>query len=732
MSNSYEFTLCILGDDSEFDLEDYCSPPPPLSLSAPELNVAPPVAVLRHAASSTELLYERAMARFYKAVEIEEQETRRRSISVDIEARRKSFSVDETKIHTQIAKDIVEIESEKSILKRRFPDDNTMTLKLKLPKQFESLDDETESSQMSETQYNTRKNEVNTPDDLVNISASTARNHEEDFCDDYTASTISSADEGEYDFEKDDDEIPTRRSQKRAGDLKIYHPRMLSPYRAPEMSEAAAVLTKPLNPLPDPNFKPKPILKRPASADGRRPAPSKLDDSFMNNLFGRRSVSPSPLTSKQHRKSVEIDTVPKIMFEYDSPPPSLPSPTPPAPPKPKIEPIVKIEQKKIEESKRIIIETHKIIEPPAPSLPPSSPKPQPKITIDEPAEDPEMIRRREIAKQRSEENAKKMLQLRQASLEETKVVADFYGDIIKDVSRPITKPKVPIYMDPEALKKLQMDDDDDEEEKTENDSGITSSTELSPSTSQSRPFSPTRGFKPQINHVSQPIAARTFSPPPPPGSRRVVATDSKPKPKTATMKTELNYDEADVEIDKEKLINEIQTRGRTIIPKSTVNVSSSGLTKKRDQSHSRTRDSSLARAELATKSPAESTILRRREKSQSRTRNRSESKSPSAMNRKIIINKVVSQKVLNNNPTATTSTTPESATSSRPMTPNERQEEVDLKVKSSLTSVTDMTIFVFAAYLYFFKSAILALPILMLLIYRQISDKLTWFKRKKS
>lgn len=694
--------------------------------SAPDLNVVPRVQVpLRHASSSTELLYERAMARFYKAVEIEEQETQRRSMSVDIEARRRSFSVDDSKVHNQITKDIVDkpIENEKSILKRRFPND-TMELKLKLPKQFESLDDETENSQMSETTYNTKQNEINTPDNLANMLSSTSRHHEEDFYDDYTASTISSADEGEYEFEKDDEEIPTRRSQKRGGDLKTYHPpRMLSPYRAPDMSEAAAVLTKPLNPLPDPNFKPKPILKRPASADGRKPAPSKRDDGFISNLLGRRSVSPCPLTSKQHRKSVEIDVVPKIMFE--SPPAS---PTPPEPPAAiKTENIVKIEPKKIEEPKRIVIETHEIIQPPAPA----SPKPQPKVTIaEEPTEDPEIIRRREIAKQRSEENAKKMLQLRQASLEETKVVADFYGDIIKDVSRPITKPKVPIYMDPEALKKLQMEEDDDEE-KTENDSGITSSTDLSPSTSMSRPFSPTRGIlqqvKPQINNQPIVAAARTFSPPPPPGSR-VLSTASVPK--TATMKNELNSDDVDVDIDKEKLINEIQTRGRTIIPKSTVNISS-GPAKRRDQSHSRTRDSSLARSELATKSPTESTILRRREKSQSRTRNRSESKSPSAMNRKIIINKVVSSKGINDNPSASTSTA-EQMTTSRPMTPNERQEEVDLKVKSSLTSVTDVTIFVFAAYLYFFKSAILALPILTLLIYRQISDKLSWFKKKKS
>jgi hypothetical protein len=67
----------------------------------------------------------------------------------------------------------------------------------------------------------------------------------------------------------------------------------------------------------------------------------------------------------------------------------------------------------------------------------------------------------------------------------------------------------------------------------------------------------------------------------------------------------IEIDETD-NMDKEKLMNEIQTRGRTIVPKS---VASSSIMKKRDQSHSRTRDSSVARQELAAKNPAESTIL---------------------------------------------------------------------------------------------------------------------------
>ena len=76
--------------------EEYFAPPPPLSQSAPELNIAlPEPPMMRFAVSSTELLYERAMARFYKAVEYEETEARKRSVSMESDARRRSFSVDQ-------------------------------------------------------------------------------------------------------------------------------------------------------------------------------------------------------------------------------------------------------------------------------------------------------------------------------------------------------------------------------------------------------------------------------------------------------------------------------------------------------------------------------------------------------------------------------------------------------------------------------------------------------------
>lgn len=65
---------------------------PPLSLSVPDLHdyVAQQMnQPLRRSASSTELLYEKAMQRFYQAVELDEAEMeRKRSMSVEPNTKR--------------------------------------------------------------------------------------------------------------------------------------------------------------------------------------------------------------------------------------------------------------------------------------------------------------------------------------------------------------------------------------------------------------------------------------------------------------------------------------------------------------------------------------------------------------------------------------------------------------------------------------------------------------------
>ena len=679
-------------------MEEYFAPPPPLSQSAPELNtLLPEPPMMRFAVSSTELLYERAMARFYKAVEYEEHENaRKRSASEEQDGRRRSFSVDQDGKRLSIQGDPQEAaltrlrinsltETERmSVLRRRLSGE-APNLQLNIPR-LSIKDDSFEENER--TQLNTLRNELNTPEmlerspsPLAGVAAPVAEG--ETISDDYTDSTASSEDE---------ENVPTRRSRTRSNEINTYHPRMLSPYRQPENSEAAAVLTKPLPPLPDPNFVPKPILKRPASADGRKSAPSKPERKIMS-LFGRRSVSPSPTPSpRTQRKSVEIDEVPRIMNEFvrENVAADLPK--------------IKVEEPKVPEVKQI----------------------EPDV---EPEPEPVPVRRV------SEAEKRKVMERRQGSIEENHAMADFYGDIIKDHAVRPGKPKIPIYMDPDALKQLELEDD------IQNDSGITSSVDLSPLPTLTQPFSPPRSSSPR--RASESIKLRTFSPPPSNDFvyGRRLSDSTKIKPMTDILSIIPKKDSLNVSIEPTQQktngsvlqkhdgfvsstssIDEVQQRGRVVKPKT------GAVPKRRNQSQSRSRDSSCVRTEIPSigKNPLESTILSRREKSSSRTRNRSESKSPSAMNRRVIINRFA--------PAPPKSfpreMTPQTPVVSRPTTPKEFQEQVQLKVKSTMSYATDVTILLFSTYIYFFKGALLALPIILLLLYRQISDKIPSFRKK--
>ncbi|XP_030767086.1 muscle M-line assembly protein unc-89-like isoform X2 [Sitophilus oryzae] len=84
VSGSSEFMLVLYSDESEKDRTDIFnfhenSIPPPLSLSAPELSGLEELQFLplKNSASSTELLHERAIMRFYQAAEEEEKELER-------------------------------------------------------------------------------------------------------------------------------------------------------------------------------------------------------------------------------------------------------------------------------------------------------------------------------------------------------------------------------------------------------------------------------------------------------------------------------------------------------------------------------------------------------------------------------------------------------------------------------------------------------------------------------
>ncbi|KAG7313021.1 hypothetical protein JYU34_000102 [Plutella xylostella] len=187
----------------QLDLEDALSPPP-LSLSAPDLTARgpPPFPALRHACSSTELLHERAMARFYRAVALQEQRQ-----------------------HPP----------------PRAPSEDTVVVTPASHRAPEIII-KSDSVEDREYVYSSRQASQEKEDNRWNS-----------FDEDYTASTATS------DEDEDEDEGGSLADERRySEEEEPYSPRGKLASPSPEPPRAPL---KPL-PLPDPNFVPKPILKR--------------------------------------------------------------------------------------------------------------------------------------------------------------------------------------------------------------------------------------------------------------------------------------------------------------------------------------------------------------------------------------------------------------------------------------------------------------------------------------
>ena len=688
--------------------------PPPLSQSAPELNTMPPaVPLLRYAVSSTELLYERAMARFYKAVEYEESENaRKRSVSVEVDGfRRRSFSVDQEARRLSINGDAqstaltrLRINSlteneRRSSLRRRLSGDS-QNLPIIVPRKLSLLEDAPikEVDQRVITKRNTKLNQLDiSSPDLKRSPSPGVKDGIENLSDDYTDSTASSEN-----TLSEPVITASRRSRLRADeDLDTYHPpRMLSPYRQPENHEAAEVLTRSLPPLPDPNFVPKPILKRPSSSDDektKKKAPDKPERKSLKGLFGRGSKSPSASPSPSPKEMRKSENKPEIVKE-------IPKPV------------------------EIVREIRKQSEPP-PEVP--------EIKIVQPQIEEEVIIMAPIIRP-SDLLKKKKLEQRQNSEEENHVVAEFYGDMIKDLTARPMKPKIPIYMNPEALKQLELDDDEEDELELKEvvpeffaNRAFSPKPTITPEVRNpyfTRPETPNRPFSPNNSQPSSSPAPRTFSPSPrtfSPSPRTFspppVIIDEPIEQVKAPMHRKSLPANGDIprvseHIMKTNSVDETDLRGRT---------SRTGtLPKRRNASQSRSRDSSCVRSDVPILAQPRRDI---QSQSQSKTRNRSESKSPATLNRKVIINRVIPTPVNNIRNIRPLSQSP---VSSRTVTPSEMQEEIETKVKTTMSYATDLSILIFATYVYFFKHALLALPILLLLLYRQLQDKIPdWMKK---
>ncbi|XP_058053259.1 titin isoform X2 [Anopheles bellator] len=423
--NSSEFMLVLYNEQEarkntrnstfDFELDELVAPPPPLSLSAPELNVEPPPApAMRAGVSSTELLYERAMARFYQAVAYEESENQRKEAEeAEQQALRRRQTeqpaLDDKNAGNTTATVNRSLADRRSSLRKRLSGDKDSIVKQSSFEQDPVVQHQPQQQQQQLSHSTLAEEPI--PEELpAEDTVAPGERHSDEEEAESVSSSMSSMIEELKRRELEHQQQLQQQAMKRRGfmdddqvDEEPYHPgvqRMRSPYRNPDPSQAIEVLTVPM-PLPDPNFVPKPILKRPSTevlaTTQSLPAPVLQT----RTLTPERQVSPAK-ASPVRQKSPTPEPVTVAL------PPKEPSPA----------------------KKTIPVVT-----------PPLSEK-QP------PAE--EDIKRAIV----SEAARQRRLETRQNSIEESRAVADFYSDMVQQIESSKKPRKLPLYMSPDEVRKL--------------------------------------------------------------------------------------------------------------------------------------------------------------------------------------------------------------------------------------------------------------------------------------
>ncbi|XP_061398074.1 titin homolog, partial [Musca vetustissima] len=395
-------------DSFELDLEDAIQPPP-ISISAPDLALLEYTSALhtfplRRSVSSTELLYERAMARFYEAVELEEAE----------KARKLKISQDKIAAPTNVRKrlgsmtEAERLSFEKRSEMRRQSADIAHDIKSSALHKWNSKENIGDMKPLSRTMpqmYNKRQESQESGEISDEYQTRSEPNHREDSYDlgsDYTESTASSDADS---IEKFKMELMARTHSPSPRELETYHPRNMSagvftPYRAPTPDEAALVLTRPV-PLPSPDFVPKPILKRPSYENVLQ---------ANNNQSMEPPNSPSSNVKPESPASDKLDIAKgiKSFFKRDK---------------------RSATERNTEENEMIS-------------------NPQEKTNASLLKAEAEAKR-----KAKEEEEERKRKEAERAMMEEARAAADHYSELVQQVSTT-RKYHTPLYMDQEELKKI--------------------------------------------------------------------------------------------------------------------------------------------------------------------------------------------------------------------------------------------------------------------------------------
>ncbi|KAM7355445.1 myomesin and myosin binding protein [Cochliomyia hominivorax] len=685
-------------DSFELDLEDAIQPPP-ISISAPDLALLDYSTLhtfpIRRSVSSTELLYERAMARFYEAVELEEAE-KARKLKISQDKLATPSNVPPATIRKRLGS-MTEAErlsfERRSELRRQSAD---IAQDLKTIRKWSSKENITElkSSPNKKAMLTHRRQESQESEDFSDdFHTKSAPYREESFelGSDYTESTASSDNDS---IEKFKIELMARTRSPSPRELETYHPRNMSagvftPYRAPEADEAALVLTRPM-PLPSPDFVPKPILKRPSKENV-------LQTDILNNIS---SITKSDNTGNE---KLDIAKGIKSFFKRDK---------------------RSTTEKNTEENELI-----------------SNPQEKSNAAI---------LAAEALAKRKAkeEEEERKRKEAERLMLEEAHAAVDHYSELVQQVTTT-RKYQTPLYMNQEELKKMSGGVEDDDDNASDNiiahrshspDIGL-----IPPVTNKPRLSISERGQLMHVRETASDLAVKEVKP-----SKESESEDLEPEPEpepepeiAALLEPEFEetpivaaaavIDPAPPESEEEIIITSTvvsetveerpDSRGRPRL------VKVKRIIKRRVPSSTRSRDTSLNRPPSSMGSATDTPAPR----AHSRPRRTLESKSPGPLGRKPLSVHLNSHS-LHNGETALVSASQELVETRSPCPISD--EEAHEKVRSAISYSTDMVLFIVACYVYLFKDARLVLPILALMIYRQLGEAIdscipNWMKRKK-
>lgn len=226
-----------------FQLDIDALSPPPISFSAPDLSsrCLMPFKALRNAVSSSQLLHEFAMARFRKAVAMKEEQTKNKDERLNHNT---DIPFKTSHNYDNLTDDQITSKSSEDFNER----------KIKTPEIFIKTD----SLENTENKYDSSQESQNS--EIIE-----PKWQQVSFDEDYTASTVST--DGEYSDDGSFSGDLDRRSPY-PNDEETYNPRDKKARPSPikqlgeEVDEEEESEHEPLKPLPNPNFVPKPILKR--------------------------------------------------------------------------------------------------------------------------------------------------------------------------------------------------------------------------------------------------------------------------------------------------------------------------------------------------------------------------------------------------------------------------------------------------------------------------------------